>query len=139
MINRAYSTVMMSGASLPTGANTLALLIVDGQKNGLPMKIEAQDSILYDTGRAVFDLDLLRSVARVQEQRSITTRPTGSVKRVYAYGLLRLVYCAHCEKIAFKEDNPRRRLRLGGTNTDKPRYRHAEGVQCGCKRRSIDA
>ncbi len=96
---------------------------------------EDQHTLLYDTGRGVFELDLLSQLARVQESRSITTRPTGSVERVYAYGLLRLVYCAHCEQIAIQEDNPRRRTRLSGTNTDKPRYRHAEGVQCGCKKR----
>lgn len=75
----------------------------------------------------------------MQAQRSINTRPTGSVRRVYPYGLLRLVYCARCEHIALTEDNPRRRSRLSGTNTDKPRYRHKEGVRCGCKRRSVDA
>ena len=90
-------------------------------------------------GRAVFDLDLLRKVAEVQEHRSMTTRPTGSVERVYPYGLLRLLYCASCEKIALDEDNPRRRSRLSGTNMDRPRYRHAEGVRCGCKRRSVTA
>ncbi len=113
-------------------------IITDGKaRNRAAYEDAQQDEILYDTGRAVFDLDLLRKVARVQAQRSMVIRPSGSVRRVYPYGLLRLVYCAHCERIAFKEDNPRRRSRLSGTNTDKPRYRHAEGVRCGCKRRSV--
>ncbi len=115
-------------------------IVTEGKaRNRRAYESAQQESILYDTGRAVFDLDLLRRVARVQAQRSVNKRPTGSVRRVYPYGLLRLVYCAHCEHIAFKEDNPRRRSRLSGTNTDKPRYRHAEGVRCGCKRRSVDA
>jgi DNA invertase Pin-like site-specific DNA recombinase len=115
-------------------------IVSDGRaKERVAHEFEQQDSILYDTGRAVFDLDLLRRVAQVQEQRSMTIRPSGSKQRVYPYGLLRLVYCARCEQIALNEDNPKRRSRLSGTNTDRPRYRHAEGVHCGSKRRSIDA
>ncbi|MBK9745787.1 MAG: recombinase family protein [Chloroflexi bacterium] len=96
-----------------------------------------QMNTLFDTGRAVFELDLLRKVADVQERRSVTTRPTGSVPRVYQYGLLRLIYCAHCEQIAQQENNPKRRSRLSGSNMGKPRYRHAEGVQCGCHKRTV--
>lgn len=115
-------------------------IVGDGRaKERVAHELEQQDSILYDTGHAVFDLDLLRRVAQVQEQRSMTIRASGSKKRVYAYGLLRVVYCARCEQIALNEDNPKRRSRLSGTNTDRPRYRHAEGVHCGCKRRSIEA
>ena len=115
-------------------------IVTEGKaRNRRAYESDQQDSVLYDTGRAVFDLDLLRRVARVQAQRSVNKRPTGSVRRVYPYGLLRLVYCAHCEHIALTENNPRRRSRLSGTNTDKPRYRHAEGIRCDCKRRSVDA
>lgn len=42
-------------------------------------------------------------VAQVHQQQSMTTRPSGSVERVYPYGLLRLIYCAHCENIAHKD------------------------------------
>lgn len=37
--------------------------------------IENSTGVLYDTGRAVFSLELLRKVAQVQEKRSVTTRP----------------------------------------------------------------
>lgn len=115
-------------------------IVTDGRaKERVAHETVENASVLYDTGRAVFDLDLLRKVAEVQEHRSMTTRPTGSVERVYPYGLLRLLYCASCEQIALDEDNPRRRSRLSGTNMDRPRYRHAEGVRCGCKRRSVTA
>jgi hypothetical protein len=87
--------------------------------------------------RSVFDIELLKKVGIVQ-QRRMTKRPTGSVRGlVYPYGLLRVVYCAHCEQIALTEDNPKRRSRLSGTNADRPRYRHAEGVHCGCNKRSV--
>lgn len=115
-------------------------IVTDGRaKERVAHETAENAAILFETGRAVFDLDLLRKVAQVQEERSMTTRPTGSVDRVYPYGLLRLLYCATCEKIARDEDNPRRRSRLSGTNMDRPRYRHAEGVRCGCKRRSVTA
>ena len=115
-------------------------IIVDGRaKEKIAAKLNEPSAILHDTGRAVFDLDLLRQVAQVQEKRSMVIRPTGSVKTVYDYALLRLVYCAHCDRIATEQHDPRRRSRLSGTRTDRARYRHAEGVQCGCKRRSIPA
>ncbi|MBK9123583.1 MAG: recombinase family protein [Chloroflexi bacterium] len=115
-------------------------IVTDGRaKERVAHETEDNAAVLYDTGRAVFSLDLLRRVARVQEQRSVTTRPTGSVDRVYPYGLLRLLYCARCEAIAREEGNLRRRSRLSGTNMDRPRYRHAEGVRCGCTRRSVRA
>src|SRR5690606_24170456 len=97
-------------------------IVTDGRaKERVAHETVENASILYDTGRAVFNLDLLRKVAEVQEHRSMTTRPTGSVERVYPYGLLRLLYCASCEQIALDEDNPRRRSRLSGTNMDRPR------------------
>lgn len=115
-------------------------IIMNGRaKERIASEIENPTSVLRDTGHAVFDLDLLRRVAEVQEQRSITIRPTGSTATVYDYALLRLVYCAHCERLSVEQDNSRRRSRLGGTKTDKARYRHAEGVHCGCERRSVPA
>ncbi len=51
-------------------------IITDGKaRNRAAYEDEQQDEILYDTGRAMFDLDLLRKVARVQAQRSMVIRP----------------------------------------------------------------
>ncbi len=94
--------------------------------------------MLYDTGRQVFPLDLLRKVAEVHKARSTTTRPPGSVRRAHPYPLTRLLYCAQCERNAQEHNDPSLRSRLSGANQNgKLRYRHAEGVQCGCKRRSV--
>ena len=60
--------------------------------------MENPTAVLHDTGRAVFDLELLRRVATVQEKRSETKRPRGSVKKAHPYMLARLLYCAHCER-----------------------------------------
>lgn len=101
-------------------------------------RTEKPSEIPYDAQRAVFPLDLIRAVAEAQEKRSITTRPTGSVRRAHGYVLTRIVFCAHCERLAEQEGNPQRRSRLSGTNQQgKLRYRHQEGLRCGCQRRSV--
>ncbi len=116
-------------------------LILEGRaKERIANEIEKPADVLYDTGRSVFPVELLRSVALVQEKRSVTTRPTGSVKAAYVFPLTRLVRCAHCECLAEAQQNPRLRTRLMGWNQKgRLRYRHAEGVQCGCKKRSVNA
>ncbi|WP_119072093.1 recombinase family protein [Aggregatilinea lenta] len=94
--------------------------------------------VLYDTGRAVFPLDLLRLVGEVEASRSVTTRPFGSVKASHPYPLTWLLFCAECERQAREQNNPSLRTRLSGVDQNgKLRYRHAEGVKCGCKRRSV--
>jgi DNA invertase Pin-like site-specific DNA recombinase len=94
--------------------------------------------MLYDTGHSVFSLDLLRKVAEIHASRSVTTRPTGLVKKAHPYPLVRLLYCAQCERLAEEQGNPKYRTRLSGVDQHgKLRYRHAEGVKCGCQRRSV--
>lgn len=88
-------------------------IITEGRaKEKIANEIDQPVTILYSTGKEVFDIELLRAVATVQERRSVTTRPTGSVERRYDYALLRLVYCARCEQISVEQNNPRRRTRL---------------------------
>ena len=49
-------------------------LIMEGRaKERIAHEIENPSSVLYDTGRAVFPLELLRDVAKAQESRSKTT------------------------------------------------------------------
>ncbi len=94
--------------------------------------------ILYDTGRCVFPFELIERVATIQESRSVTTRPFGSVKQAHPYPLTRLLWCAQCERNAREHDNPKLRSRLSGVDQyGKLRYRHAEGVKCGCGTRSV--
>src|SRR5690606_13604718 len=62
----------------------------------------------------------------------------GTAQTTYPYALARLVYCAHCEAEAQRQNNPALRSRLGGTNQyGKRRYRHYGGVTCGCNTRSV--
>jgi hypothetical protein len=100
--------------------------------------IEDPTGVLYDTGRAVFDLELLRKAAEVQEKRSVTIRPPGSKQTAHIYPLTNLVYCAHCERKADEQNDPRLRSRLAGWNRRGVfRYRHTEGRVCGIKHRSV--
>jgi hypothetical protein len=100
--------------------------------------IENPTGIFHDSGRAVFKLDLLHEVAKVQEKRSATMRPRGSVQAAHPYALVRLLYCAHCERAAQHHRNSNLRSRLSGHNRRGDlRYRHAEGVSCGSKTRSV--
>lgn len=100
--------------------------------------IENPTAVLYDTGRAVFDLKLLHRVATVEENRSETTRPRGSVQKAHPFALARLLYCAHCEREAVLRGNPKIRSRLSGHDArGQLRYRHAEGVTCGSTARSL--
>jgi DNA invertase Pin-like site-specific DNA recombinase len=100
--------------------------------------IDNPTDILYDTGRNVFPFELIERVATVQEARSVTSRPFGSVKEAHHYPLTRLLWCAQCERNAIEHNNPKLRSRLSGVDQyGKLRYRHAEGVKCGCKRRSV--
>ncbi|MEM6283009.1 MAG: recombinase family protein [Chloroflexota bacterium] len=96
------------------------------------------EALEEDTGRAVFDMTLLHQVAQVQEHRSRVTRPRGSIQAAHPYALARLLYCAHCETRAIEQENPQLRSRLSGHNRyGTLRYRHAGGVSCGCKARSV--
>lgn len=101
--------------------------------------LENPTGILYDTGRSVFPMELIERVAQVQEERSVTTRPFGSVKQAHPYPLTRLLWCAQCERNADEQENPKLRSRLSGVDQyGNLRYRHAEGVKCGCKTRSVN-
>jgi DNA invertase Pin-like site-specific DNA recombinase len=94
--------------------------------------------ILYDTGRQVFPIELLRKVAKVHIKRGGVRRPPGSQGSAHPYALTRLLYCAQCERNAEEQNNPAQRTRISGHDRGgQLRYRHAEGVKCGCKRKSV--
>lgn len=102
-------------------------------------KIEQPASILYDTGHAVFELDLLRAVAEVQEKRSIVLRPSGAVRAAHIFALSDLVYCAQCDAAAVQEENPKLRSHMIGhqKKNQSLRYRHSERRRCGCHNQSV--
>lgn len=114
-------------------------LVTKGRaKERIANEIESPSEVLYNTGRAVFDLDLLRAVARTQEKRSITTKPTGTVRSAHIFALSHLLYCAHCENLAQESNNPKLRARIiGWKQRGKLRYRHSESNKCTCGTNSV--
>src|SRR5690606_36858554 len=87
---------------------------------------------------AVFPLDLLRVVGRRRKARSHEPVDSGVNRKSRAYPLSGLVYCAHCEKLAQGQDDPRLRCRFTGTTYQEGfrRYEHKTGVKCGCHNRT---
>jgi hypothetical protein len=103
-----------------------------------PNLVDDPVGLIYDTGRQVFSLELLRKVAQVHQKRGGVRRPPGSQKNAHPYALTRLLYCAHCEHHAEEQNNPALRTRISGHDRNgQLRYRHAEGVKCGGKRKSV--
>lgn len=116
-------------------------LVQEGKaRERIASKIENPTSVLHDTGRAVFDLDLLYAVAKTQEERSIVTRATGTVQAAYVFSLSHLLYCAHCDLQAQVQDNPKLRSRIiGWQRLGTLRYRHSESHLCHGETNSVFA
>jgi len=115
-------------------------LISEGKASQrIASKIENPTSVLYDTGRAVFELDLLRAVAETQAKRSVITHASGAVRVAHIFALSDLVYCALCDQQAAEQENPQLRSRLIGHQKQNAflRYRHSERRRCGCKSQSV--
>lgn len=99
------------------------------------------DATTLDEERAVFPLDLLYRVADVRRKRTIRRPMNDGVKKSsYPYPLAGITYCAHCEALAKKHGDASLRSCFGGwTSNDgqTKRYRHKNGVKCGCTNRSV--
>jgi DNA invertase Pin-like site-specific DNA recombinase len=93
------------------------------------------EAITLNPERAVFDIEMLMKVGRVQKERTHRAPDRGHAQSDYPYPLSGLTYCAHCERIAQEMNNPKLRSRLGGKT--KRRYRHKAGGSCGCTRKSV--
>ena len=86
--------------------------------------------------RAVFPLDLLAQVARARQERALGKHPSIGVNgKARAYPLAGITYCAHCEKMAEQNQNPKLRSLLTGHIGTY--YRHKPGGSCGCTRKSV--
>jgi DNA invertase Pin-like site-specific DNA recombinase len=83
--------------------------------------------------RAVFPLDLIAKVGREWANRVKPAPFVAGEKRIYP--LSDITYCAHCEHIAQKHNNPKLRTRLAGRLGIY--YRHQAGEVCGCINQSV--
>ncbi len=115
-------------------------LVLQGKASErIASKIENPASVLYDTGRSVFDIELLRAVAETQEARSTVVRPHGTVRVAHIFALSEILYCARCDEDASMSEDFRLRSRLIGHQKRKQRlrYRHSDHRRCGNKNRSV--
>jgi DNA invertase Pin-like site-specific DNA recombinase len=116
------------------------LVDIGRAKERIANEIENPAAVLYDTGQAVFDLELLRAVAQTQEKRSVTRKPTGNSRSAHIFALSHLLYCAHCNVLAIEEDNLKFRTRIiGWKQRDKLRYRHSGKRHCEAKTTTVFA
>jgi hypothetical protein len=98
------------------------------------------DEIPLNPERAVFDVTLLRRVGQVATEKSYRQPDRGHKYTRKVYPLTGLIYCAGCDEVAQRQDNPKLRSHLMGKNkTERSRgsYRHRPGLQCGCNRRQV--
>ncbi len=84
--------------------------------------------------RAVFDVNLLMQVAQTMQERTVKKIDRGRPP-VAPYPLSNLVWCKSCDDLAALQHNPKLQSRLLGKNNS--RYRHREGVKCGCTQQSV--
>lgn len=94
--------------------------------------------------RAVVDVELCYQVGLVWQTRTRakTTLDYGVHLDATVYPLSRLVYCAHCERLAQEAGDNSKRAYLTGKTGNKPesrRYRHNTERRCPAKHRSITA
>jgi hypothetical protein len=93
------------------------------------------EKIKLNPERAVFDVKTLMKVGRVQKERTRRAPDRGHAQSDFPYPLSGLTFCAHCERQAREQKNPKLRSRLGGKS--KRRYRHKPGASCGCVKKSV--
>ena len=90
-------------------------LVLGGRaKDKKPMDDDDPTKILVETGHNVFDMGLLRRVAEVQGDRTVTTNEISPKDAAHDYALTGVLYCAHCEQDAREKNNPKLRSRLAG-------------------------
>jgi hypothetical protein len=116
-------------------------LVPEKRAKDRPAYEDEVDPALLIEARAVFPLELLRRVAEVRRERTHEPNDSGVNQKARDYALSKLVYCAHCEKQAQEQDDPRLRGRLtGGPDARKKRrYKHKPGVVCGVTNRTVPA
>jgi hypothetical protein len=86
-----------------------------------PNLVDDPLGLIYDTGRQVFPLDLLRKVAQVHQKRGGVRRPPGSQKNAHPYALTRLLY-ARTANVTPKNRTTRRCARVSAATTGAGSY-----------------
>ena len=90
-----------------------------------------------DPERTVFDPALLMAVGRQLVARSTRQLGKGRRRSRQVYPLSSLIYCAHCQSLASKQQNDTLKTRLIGGSKKQNYYVHRAGIQCGRTRNQI--
>jgi hypothetical protein len=70
----------------------------------------------------------------------VIVQPTGTVRSAHIFALSPLLYCAHCDEKAKRENSPNARARIiGWQKLGSLRYRHSERRLCNCQTNSVFA
>lgn len=119
--------------------------VLNGRARGRRARDVTPDTVTLNPERAIFDVALCSKVGEVRQQRTRDIRrlPENAVRLdAQVYPLTKLVYCAHCERLAADADNTALRSHLTGKTGSKKesrRYRHDTERKCPAHRRSVDA
>lgn len=101
------------------------------------------ETVALNPERAIFDVDLCYQVGRVRmiRSRDVKHAPDFAVHADSAiYPLSKVVFCAHCERLAVEQENPALKSYLTGLHASRnnPRYRHKETHHsCGAMNKSV--
>lgn len=114
-------------------------LVMDKRNKDRPGYEELDaETIEFVEERAVMPIDLIRKVALVRQQRTIRPKE-GKTRKAYSYPMSVITRCAHCERLADEQGDDKLRTSFTGRRDDSGvrRYKHRDGVKCGCKNRSV--
>ena len=103
------------------------------------------EDITVDHERAVFDIEMCLMVGKLRYERARNHK--GSIAHsahidAKSYPLSKLVYCAHCERVAIERGDVHERTYLTGrtgSSVTIRRYRHDTERRCPSQKRSVKA
>lgn len=102
-------------------------------------------NVELNPARAIFDVELCLEVGRTIQERAqnYTRNPDNAVRLdASAYPLSKIIFCAHCERIAIEENRMAARSHLSGKTGSAVmarRYRHDTERRCPAHNRSVKA
>ncbi len=108
--------------------------IVQNKRKNRRNKDVTPANVQLNPKHAIFDVDFCLDVGRtlLARSRNYNRNPDNAVRLdASSYPLSKLIYCAHCERIAIEQDSSSARSRLSGKTGSAPmarRYRHDSEV-----------
>ncbi len=106
-------------------------------KNRAPYRYTIEE-VVFQPAHIVFPLKLLIKVAQMRLARTVKRPDHGVIQKAHPYPLRDITFCAHCERRAIEQNNPKLRTSIHGHKQGTVfRYRHKGGIPCGATNRSV--